>query len=108
METLKVALNKQFKMKDLGPLKYFLGLEVARSAAGISICQRKLESLSDAGYLGCKPSSIPMETNLKLAQSDGNLLVDSTSYRKLIRKLIYLTITQPDLNYSVNRLSVFG
>ena len=58
-----VALNKQFKMKDLGHLKYFLGLEVAKSDATISICQRKYTSelLYDVGYLGCKPSSIPME-----------------------------------------------
>ena len=109
VETLKVALNKQFKMKDLSPLKFFLGLRSSRLATGISICQRKyaLELLSDAGYLGCKPSFIPMETNLKLFQSDGDLLVDSTSYKRLIGKLIYLTITRPDLSYSVNRLNQF-
>ena len=35
---LKVLLNKEFKLKDLGSLKYFLGLEVARSEKGISLC----------------------------------------------------------------------
>ena len=41
VDELKVSLDQEFKLKDLGVLKYFLGLEVARSNKGISICQRK-------------------------------------------------------------------
>ena len=37
----KQFLHDQFKLKDLGPLKYFLGIEVARSSTSISVCQKK-------------------------------------------------------------------
>ena len=59
---LKVLLDKQFKLRDLGDLKFFLGLEVARSKEGINLCQWKyaLEVLSDASLLDCKPAKTPM------------------------------------------------
>uniref|UniRef100_A0A2N9FSC6 Reverse transcriptase Ty1/copia-type domain-containing protein n=1 Tax=Fagus sylvatica TaxID=28930 RepID=A0A2N9FSC6_FAGSY len=71
VHTLKDSLHAEFKLKDLGNLKYFLGLEVARSAKGISLCQMKyaLDVLSDSGMLGSKPVVTPMEQNLKLSQS---------------------------------------
>lgn len=78
VDQFKVLLDQKFKLKDLGDLKYFLGLEVARTVKGIALCQRKyaLELLSDAGLLGCQPSRVPMEQNLKLSKYDGMLLND--------------------------------
>ena len=78
VDQFKVLLDQTFKLKDLGDLKYFLGLEAARTVKGIALCQRKyaLELLSDAGLLGCKPSRVPMEQNLKLSKYDGMLLND--------------------------------
>jgi hypothetical protein len=74
-------LNDIFKLKDLGPLKYFLGLEIAKSADGISVCQRKytLEILEDSCLLASKPARFPMEPNLKLSKDEGVLLSDATS-----------------------------
>ncbi|RVW92937.1 Retrovirus-related Pol polyprotein from transposon TNT 1-94 [Vitis vinifera] len=58
LKTFKAYLSDCFKMKDLGVLKYFLGIEVARSSAGLFLCQRKytLDIVSEAGLL--EPSRV--------------------------------------------------
>lgn len=63
--------------------------------------------LEDTGFLASKPSFTPMDANVKLTREDGELLDDSSQYRRIIGKLLYLTITMPDLTYSVNYLSQF-
>ncbi|XP_018842683.2 uncharacterized mitochondrial protein AtMg00810-like [Juglans regia] len=109
IQQLKIFLHDKFTIKDLGQLKYFLGLEVARSKSGISLCQRKyaLDILQDTDLIGSKPAAFPMESNLKLTADDSNLYEDVSGYRRLIGRLLYLTITRPDLAYSVQVLSQF-
>lgn len=60
---IKNFLDRKFKIKDLGSLKYFLGIEVARSPQEIHISQRKytLDILADSGTLGSKPLKVPMD-----------------------------------------------
>uniref|UniRef100_A0A3Q7JD19 Reverse transcriptase Ty1/copia-type domain-containing protein n=1 Tax=Solanum lycopersicum TaxID=4081 RepID=A0A3Q7JD19_SOLLC len=65
---VKAYLHKQFKLKDLGELKFFLGIEVLRSSGGIILNQRKyiLELIAEAGLTSAKPATTPMESNLRL------------------------------------------
>lgn len=111
---LKSQLKDHFKLRDLGPMKYFLGLDIARSSDGIHVCQRKysLDFLADTGLLGCKPSSVPMDPSLKLTSdpkvNPSDLPVDAEAYRRLVGRLMYLQITRPDLTFAVNTLSQFS
>ena len=106
---LKSFLDSHFQLKDLRDLKYFLGLEVARFSNRIFISQHHyaLQLLSDVGYLGCKTKKIPMAPNVKFSNDEGKLLDYPLVYRRMIGRLLYLTITWPYLSYFVNRLSQF-
>lgn len=78
----KQVLDNTFKIKNLGALKYFRGLEASQSSSGISICQRKycLDLLHEAGCLGSKPISTPLDSNAKLNQDIGEAYKDVSSY----------------------------
>jgi hypothetical protein len=92
---LKRFLLKQFHTKDLGKLRYFLGIEVARSRTCINLSQRKyvLDLLEETGFLGSQLVDVPTDPNKKLLKGEGELFEDLCRYRRLVRKLIYLTIT---------------
>jgi len=109
IEEIKQTLNKSFKIKDLGKLKYFLGLEVAWSKHGIHLCQRKyaLDILNDFEMLGSKPCHTPISKNYKQLFLTDAPLCDVESYRRLIGRLLYLTNTQPDISFAIHLLSQF-
>lgn len=95
--------------KNLGPLKFFLGIELAKINEGLVLSQRKymLHILKDSGMLGCKPSSFPIEEGLKLNKGENEARVDANLYHRLIARLLYLQATGSDTMYSVNVLSQF-
>ena len=78
IDALKTFLHSQFKLKDLGSLKYFLGLEIATSTKGLVLSHRRytLQLLEDIGFLACKPAATPMDPKAKLNTNDGDLLSD--------------------------------
>ena len=57
--------------------------------------------------LGCKPASTPMEVNVNLWCDNSHLLDDPGQYRRLIGKLVYLTVIRPDITFAVGVPSRF-
>ncbi|XP_057734280.1 uncharacterized mitochondrial protein AtMg00810-like [Arachis stenosperma] len=92
-----------FKLKFLGDLKFFLELELAKSSEGIFLSQCKC-ALS---LVGCKLAPSPMDVNSKLRASEGEILADPSTYRKLIRRLMYLIISKLDITFAVTKLAQF-
>lgn len=109
VSSLKQYLGKCFHMKDLGVLKYFFGVEVSQGNKGIFLCQRKyaLDIAGETGLLGGKPASVPIEKNHRLAVSKESLMANPERYRRLVGRLIYSTITRPELSYCVHVLAQF-
>ena len=106
--SLKSFLHNQFHTKDLGMLKYFLGIEVMRRKQKILLSQRKymLDLLSKTGKLGAKLCSTPMTLNVQITK-EGDLFEDLERYRRLVGKLNYLIVTHPNIAYSVRVLSQY-
>lgn len=106
---VKSFLHDKFTIKDLGNLKYILGIEIARSDTGLHLCQRKytLDLLDSSGYLGCKPCSTPMDSKTDFSCTNTSDSVDAASYRRIVGKLLYLTITRLDISYVVHTLSQY-
>ncbi|KAK3043428.1 hypothetical protein RJ639_002007 [Escallonia herrerae] len=90
---LKQLLCQSFQMKDLGPLTYFLGLQVQHCSCGYTVDQRKytMDLIKCANLTDQKCIDTPMEPNLKLKKDAGKRLSDPTHYRQLVGCLVYLT-----------------
>ena len=106
IKCLKENLGKAFEVKDLGRLRYFLGIKIARSPKGIVLSQRKygLDLLTETGMLGCQPCSNPIDKNHQISVECGDS-VNKETYQKLVGRLIYLCHTRPDISYVVSVVS---
>ncbi|WJZ92231.1 hypothetical protein VitviT2T_011241 [Vitis vinifera] len=108
-KALQNYLSKEFEMKDLGPLKYFLRIEVSRSSEGIFLSQRKyvLDLLQETGMSGCQPVNTPIEEGLKLCVEPNQVSTDKGRYQRLMGRLMYLAHTRPDLAYALSVVSQY-
>lgn len=102
-------LHRCFALRDLGPLHFFLGIQVTRDSIGFLLSQSKyaqdlLENFSMGNINSCPT---PMAINVSLSATEGNLFQHPTSYRSAIDGLQYLTYTRPDLSFAVNKLSQY-
>ncbi len=106
---LQQHLHDSFHMKDLGHLTYFLGLEVHTNSSGIFLHQHKYtkDLIALAGLENSTSVDTPLEMNVKLHNSEGDLLSDPLLYRQLVGSLNYLTITRPDISFAVQQVSQF-
>ena len=109
IQELKDFLSQQFKMKDLGHLSYFLGLEITHSTDRLYITQAKyaFELLSWAGLTDSKTVDTPIELNAHLTPLRGKPLSNPSLYRRLVGSLVYLIVTCPDISYVVHQVSQY-
>jgi hypothetical protein len=111
IDILLKALNANFAIKDLGDLHYFLGIEVKKVQDGLILIQEKYATdlIAKVGMRDYKPAPTPLSSTEQLSLTDGTPLGpdDCTQYRSIVGGLQYLTLTRPDLSYSVNKVCQF-
>ena len=106
---IKEFLQHHLDIRDLGEPKYFLGIKFASLPGALVLNQRKyvLDLLQEAGLSGCKPYASLIDSKPQLWSTISPLYSDPKRYRRLVGKLIYLTLTRPDITFTVNVLSQF-
>jgi hypothetical protein len=113
---LKASLSKQFKMTDLGPCHYYLGMTVQRDRPnrrlklGQTAYIQKL--LTDQGMWTCKTAATPMDTTTKLVPAPATYQASDKGklqYQRAVGSLMYAMLgTRPDIAFAVSVVSRFS
>lgn len=108
IQAFKDHVHSLYTIKDLGLAKYFLGLEITQTSAKAFVSQSKyiLDMLVETGLTNTKESSSPFSTDIILHKTS-NYIEDPNKYRRLVRKLLYLGFTRPDISFITQQLSQF-
>jgi hypothetical protein len=109
IDTLLSNLKSDFAVKQLGPLKFFLGFKVIPTTSGVLLSQQCYitDILSHTKMLEAKPVSTLMAFSTNLSAYEGKLFPNQTLFRSTVGALQYLSITSPDIAFAVNKLSQF-
>ena len=104
LSKLLQQLNKEFRMKDLGMIHYFLGIQVQSHDKGLFLCQQKYaeDLLAVASMSDCSSMPTPLPLQLNKVQDQGVPFSNPTYFRSLAGKLQYLTLTRPNIQFAVN------
>ena len=96
-------MQGELEMSMVSELSYFLGLHIRQMEEDIFINQVKYmkDLLKKYGLEGCKKIFTPMTTSTKLDADEAGKIVDQKTYRGMIGSLLYLTVTRPDIQFSV-------
>ncbi|XP_042497575.1 uncharacterized mitochondrial protein AtMg00810-like [Macadamia integrifolia] len=103
------SLGKEFAIRDLGNLHYFVGIEVMYHPQGIILSQQRyiMDLLKRIGMDGAKPVHNPMSSSTKLSRNCGTPMTEPSLYRSAVGALQYATLTRPNISFSVNKVCQF-
>jgi len=101
-------LGKQFAVRDLGELSYFLGIQVRRTSESLFLSQERylINLLKSCNLTNLKPASTPISAQQDLV-SEEDTIPEVTEYRRIIGSLQYLTLTRPDIQFAVNKMAQY-
>ena len=102
-------MQRTFALKDLGELSYFLGVEVSKLQNGIHLSQAKYiaDILAKHDLVNCSPVLTPMSTGQQLTKNSSFEISNISQYKSIIGALQYVTLTRPEITFTVNKLSQF-
>lgn len=103
------AMHQNFSLKHMSIVNYFLGIEACVTPSVITLTQSKYvkDILRKTNLLDSNPCPTPSCSSLKLSKFDSPSFPQPSLYRSVVGALQYLTLTRPDIAYSVNKLSQF-
>ncbi|BFG29446.1 hypothetical protein CerSpe_157200 [Prunus speciosa] len=109
LQTFIALLGHNFDIKDLGPLSYFLGLQVHSQDGALHLnkLQYAHDLLQKSNLIHAQPAPTPLAAKPLLTATEGALLDSPTEYRELVGSLQYLTLTRPDISFAVNTVAQF-
>jgi Reverse transcriptase (RNA-dependent DNA polymerase) len=109
IKKVKQYLKKEFDIKELRQLSYFLEIKIVTSSKGLFLSQKKyiFDLLKDTDKLEAKLTNNPMKTNIKLRPKNNEPLSNIEQYKRLIDKLIYLIVMKLNIASAVSIVSQF-